>query len=46
MTARSRRYFSRKKFQRFVFKALAKSIQEEIDKQIMEELIKIANAEG
>ena len=45
MTSRSRRYFSRKKFQKFVFKTLAKNVQEAIDEEIVKTLIKIAKGE-
>lgn len=45
MTSRSIRYFRRKKFQRFVFKTLAKNVQEAIDEEIVKKLIRIAKGE-
>lgn len=45
MTSRSIRYFRGKKFQRFLFKALAKNVQEAIDEEIVKTLIRIAKGE-
>ena len=46
MTSRSRRYFFYKKVNKMIIRVLSKNIQEEIDRQILEEIMKEAKAQG
>ena len=46
MTTRSRRYFFYKKVNKMIIRELSKNIQEEIDRQILEEILIEAKAQG
>jgi hypothetical protein len=46
MTSRSRRYFFYKKVNKMIIRELSKNIQEEIDRQILEEILIEAKAQG
>ena len=45
MTKRSRRYFFNKKVNKTLYRDLAKKIQEEIDRMIVEQLLEIVRAD-
>ena len=46
MTSRSRRYFFYRKVNKIIIRELGEKIQEEIDRQILEEILKEAKAQG
>ena len=46
MTSRSRRYFFYKKVNKMIIRELSKNIQEQIDRQILEEILIEAKAQG
>ena len=46
MTSRSRRYFFYRKVNKIIIRELGENIQEEIDRQILEEILKEAKAQG
>ena len=46
MTSRSRRYLFYKKVNKIIIRELGDNIQEEIDRQILEEILKEAKAQG
>ena len=46
MTKRSRRYFFYRKVNKVIIRELGEKIQEEIDRQILEQILKEAKAQG
>ena len=46
MTSRSRRYFFYRKVNKIIIRELGENLQEQIDRQILEEILKEAKAQG